>query len=53
MPPTPEHEALHRIFQEDPGLFARAVARAIKIEMPEPSRVTELNVDLSEFRPGG
>ena len=51
MPPTPEHQALHRIFQEDPGLFARAMARAMKIEMPEPSQVTELNVDLSEFRP--
>jgi hypothetical protein len=51
MPPTPEHEALHRIFQEDPGLFARTMARALNLDLPEPSQVKELSVDLSEFRP--
>jgi hypothetical protein len=48
---SPEHEALHRIFQHDPALFARAVARVLDIKMTEPCRMSELNVDLTETRP--
>jgi hypothetical protein len=48
---SPEHEALHRIFQHDPALFARAVTRTLDIEMTEPRRMSELNVDLTETRP--
>lgn len=51
MPPTPEHEALHRVFQEDPGLFAHTMAHALNMGVPGPSQVKELSVDLSEFRP--
>lgn len=51
MPPTPEHEALHRVFREDPGLFAHTMAHALNMGVPGPSQVKELSVDLSEFRP--
>ena len=46
-----EHEALHRIFQHGPALFARAMARALDIKMTGPRRMAELNVDLTETRP--
>ncbi|HEY8981374.1 MAG TPA: hypothetical protein VIU15_17515 [Streptomyces sp.] len=41
------HEAMHRIFQEDPGIFARA-ARAIGIPVADVVSSTELSVDASE-----
>jgi hypothetical protein len=51
MSPSPEHEALHRIFQHDPALFTRSVSRILGIPVPEPSDVSVLNVDLTEIRP--
>jgi hypothetical protein len=48
---TPEHEALHRIFKHDSGLFARIVARALDVDTPAASHFSELNVDLTETRP--
>ncbi|MFD8523474.1 hypothetical protein ACFV2D_26130 [Streptomyces capillispiralis] len=41
------HEALHRIFQQDPGLFARA-ARNLGVAFPPPISSTELSTDLTE-----
>jgi hypothetical protein len=51
MSPSPEHEALHRIFQHDPALFTRSVSRILGIPVPEPYDVSVLNVDLTEIRP--
>jgi hypothetical protein len=48
---TSEHEALHRIFQRDLGLFARAIQRVLGVEMPVPDQVTVLSVDLTETLP--
>ncbi|SMF16142.1 hypothetical protein [Streptomyces sp. Amel2xC10] len=44
------HEALHRIFQKDPGLFARA-ARNLGVAFPPPVSATELSTDLTETQP--
>lgn len=44
------HEAMHRIFREDPGLFARALPRA-GIDFPEPTAIQPLDTDLTEIRP--
>ncbi|MGW7046763.1 hypothetical protein ACWGDT_29530 [Streptomyces avermitilis] len=44
------HEAMHRIFQQDPGLFARAV-RALGIPFADPITSTSLPTDLTENRP--
>ncbi|MFI2204107.1 hypothetical protein ACH47Z_25650 [Streptomyces sp. NPDC020192] len=44
------HEALHRIFQQDPGLFARA-ARAIGAPFADPVASTPLPTDLTENHP--
>jgi hypothetical protein len=38
MPPTAQHEALHRSFQHDEALFARAVARVFNVLVPAPGR---------------
>ena len=53
MPPTAEHEALHRVFHRDEALFARAVARVfgVRVPAPEPGRVTVLSTDLTETAP--
>jgi hypothetical protein len=51
MPPSPEHEALHRVFQYDRKLFARSISRVLGIPLPEPSDVQVLTVDLTETRP--
>lgn len=51
MSPSPEHEALHRIFADDRALFANAVARALDAKAPVPVRMSELSVDFTEFRP--
>jgi hypothetical protein len=44
------HEALHRIFQEDPGLFARAV-KGLGVLFDTPVSVSKLPTDLTENRP--
>ncbi|MBJ6644399.1 hypothetical protein G3I30_17800 [Actinospica acidiphila] len=44
------HEALHRIFQQDPGLFARA-ARHLGVAFPPPVSTVELSTDLTETQP--
>jgi hypothetical protein len=51
MPPTAQHEALHRIFQRDEALFARAVARVFNVMVPAPVNVTVLGTDLTETEP--
>lgn len=53
MPPTAQHEALHRIFQRDEALFARAVARVfnVPVPVPGPTDVTVLPTDLTETEP--
>lgn len=48
---TPEHEARHRVFKFDPGLYPRAVERALGIKLEVPTDVSELSVDLTETRP--
>ncbi|MCW1094752.1 hypothetical protein OJ963_12360 [Streptomyces sp. RS2] len=44
------HEALHRIFRVDPGLFARLLPRA-GIDFPEHTTIEPLDTDLTEIRP--
>ncbi|MFD7130425.1 hypothetical protein [Streptomyces sp. NPDC059894] len=44
------HEAMHQIFREDPGLFARALPRA-GIAFPQPTAIQHLDTDLTEIRP--
>jgi hypothetical protein len=44
------HEAMHRIFEEDPALFARAFAR-IGRPFAEPVKATPLPTDVTEIRP--
>ncbi|MGW1403806.1 hypothetical protein ACWCRF_35380 [Streptomyces sp. NPDC002405] len=44
------HEALHRIFQEDPGLFARAV-KGLGVLFDTPVTASPLPTDLTENRP--
>lgn len=44
------HEAMHRIFQQDPGVFARAV-RALGIPFDDPISATPFCTDLTEHRP--
>ncbi|MEV8295551.1 hypothetical protein ACFVLG_35180 [Streptomyces rochei] len=44
------HEALHRIFQEDLALFARAV-KALGVSFAEPVSAVPLTTDLTENRP--
>lgn len=44
------HEAMHRIFQQDPGLFTR-VARTLGLGFAEPASVTVLPTDLTETDP--
>jgi hypothetical protein len=48
---TPEHEALHRIFLEDPELFARAMAKILGHQVAVPDKITVLNCDLTETKP--
>jgi hypothetical protein len=47
---TSSHEALHRLFQEDPGVFARAFDR-LGVPFPHPVRTSLLSPDLTEMRP--
>ena len=51
MPPTSQHEALHRIFLQDETLFARAAAHVLGVIVQEPERVTVLNNDLTTVEP--
>ncbi|MEY9841811.1 hypothetical protein [Streptacidiphilus sp. EB103A] len=44
------HEAMHRIFQEDPGIFARTFT-ALGLPFPEPIAVSLLPTDLTEIQP--
>ena len=44
------HEAMHRIFQEDPGIFARTFT-ALGLPFPEPVAVSLLPTDLTEIQP--
>lgn len=44
------HEAMHRIFQQDPGVFARAV-RALGIPFDDPVSAVPFPTDLTESRP--
>jgi hypothetical protein len=50
MPPTPQHEALHRIFQIDKKLFARTISKILGADLTDPDKVTVLDSDLSEPR---
>ncbi|KUN43228.1 hypothetical protein [Streptomyces olivochromogenes] len=43
------HEAMHQIFREDPGLFARALPKA-GIALPEPTTIQLLDTDLTEIK---
>lgn len=45
MPPTPQHEALHRIFTHDSDLFARTIRQVFGTDVPVPSHVSLLNTD--------
>jgi hypothetical protein len=51
MPPTSQHEALHRIFLQDEALFARAAAHILGIVVQEPQQVTVLSNDLTTVKP--
>jgi hypothetical protein len=51
MPPTSQHEALHRIFLQDEALFARAAAHILGIVVQEPQQVTVLSSDLTTVKP--
>ncbi|WP_255955118.1 hypothetical protein [Streptomyces odontomachi] len=44
---SPPHEAMHRIFQHDPGLFTR-VSEVLGIAVPAPDKVTVMPTDLTE-----
>ncbi len=44
------HEAMHRLFQHDPGVFARAT-RALGLSFPDPISVEILTTDATEIKP--
>ncbi|MFD5193012.1 hypothetical protein ACFWMU_33725 [Streptomyces sp. NPDC058357] len=44
------HEAMHRIFQEYPGLFSR-VSEVLGVDIPAPTSAIALPTDLTEARP--
>ncbi|MFG1943399.1 hypothetical protein [Nonomuraea sp. NPDC048826] len=48
--PSAQHEALHRIFQEEPSLFSRTL-KALDIPFPEVSSTSVVNTDLTEILP--
>lgn len=45
-----QHEAMHRLFQHDPGTFARAF-RALHLPFPDPIEVIILSTDLTDPAP--
>ncbi|RDI55834.1 hypothetical protein [Nocardia mexicana] len=44
------HEAMHRIFRHDPGIFARAF-RVMDLPLPDPVAVDLMPTDLTEIEP--
>ncbi|QVQ53303.1 hypothetical protein J4H86_05915 [Spiractinospora alimapuensis] len=50
MPESP-HEALHQIFREDTSLICRVLQQFADADIDDPTSVTVLNVDLTEFKP--
>ena len=44
------HEAMHRIFQDHPGLFS-GVSEALGVDFASPTSVTVMPTDLTEPRP--
>jgi hypothetical protein len=48
---TPQHEALHRIFQHDRELFARTMSHVFHEDVPIPRNVSILDTDFTEVRP--
>ncbi|WP_149183938.1 hypothetical protein [Streptomyces sp. TRM49041] len=46
---TSSHEAMHRIFQEDPGIFTRTFKK-LRITFPDPVAVSMLPTDVTETR---
>ncbi|CCK28227.1 hypothetical protein BN159_3848 [Streptomyces davaonensis JCM 4913] len=44
------HEAMHHIYQEDPGVFARTF-RTLDLPFPDPVAVSLMPTDLTELRP--
>ncbi|CAM5630063.1 hypothetical protein SALBM311S_10224 [Streptomyces alboniger] len=44
------HDAMHRIFREDPGLLARVLPRA-GVSFPEYTSIDLLDTDLTEIKP--
>ncbi|MCD0453394.1 hypothetical protein LO762_30060 [Actinocorallia sp. API 0066] len=49
--PTSQHEALHRIFQEDTGLACRVLTEVLRLPIPPPEKVEIINVDLTDLKP--
>ncbi|MEV0092580.1 hypothetical protein [Streptomyces sp. NPDC050738] len=47
---TSSHEALHRIFQKDPGVFGRTF-RTLGLDFPEPVETALMPTDLTETEP--
>ncbi|MFI7697801.1 hypothetical protein [Nonomuraea sp. NPDC049480] len=48
--PSSRHEALHRIFRDNPGLFSHAF-KILKIDFPASSEVAVIDTDLTEIKP--
>ncbi len=48
---TPQHEAMHRIFQRDKELFARTMRHVFGEDVPVPREVSILDTDMTEARP--
>lgn len=51
MPPSPQHEALHRIFTHDKDLFARTIRHVLGKEVPGPLNVSSLSTDYTVVEP--
>ncbi|MEU3613158.1 MULTISPECIES: hypothetical protein [unclassified Streptomyces] len=45
------HEALHRIFQKEPGLLTSALQQVLSVPFPTPHDFAAMNVDLTEIEP--
>lgn len=50
-PVSPPHEALHRLFRHDRGLFARTVRNVFQVDVPVPDSVSLMDTDFTEVRP--
>ena len=48
---TPQHEAMHRIFQRDRELFVRTMRHVFHEDVPVPREVSILDTDMTEARP--